>query len=103
MYGEGLKFDPIGVIDYEYLLHKKIRDTRSPSFDGRSLSYDLSGNLEDNNPRSAKRQLIELMFTMITTCHECIVNSKGEFEGPSPDEVALLKAARNVGFNFIST
>ncbi len=42
------------------------------------------------------------MFTMIITCHECILNAKGEFEGPSPDEVALLKAARNVGFKFIS-
>jgi magnesium-transporting ATPase (P-type) len=43
------------------------------------------------------------MFTMIATCHECIPDGKGSFEGPSPDEVALLKAAANVGFKFIST
>ena len=39
---------------------------------------------------------------MIATCHECIPNEKGEFEGPSPDEVALLKAAYQVGFKFVS-
>ena len=39
---------------------------------------------------------------MIATCHECVTNSKGEYEGPSPDEVALLLAARNVGFRFLS-
>jgi magnesium-transporting ATPase (P-type) len=42
------------------------------------------------------------MFTMIATCHECVTNSKGEYEGPSPDEVALLLAASKVGFKFIS-
>ena len=42
------------------------------------------------------------MFTMIATCHECVANSKGEYEGPSPDEVALLLAARKVGFRFLS-
>lgn len=70
MYGEELSFDPVGVIDYEELVHRKLRDTINPSFDGRNLSYDLSGSIEDqNNPKSSKRQLIELMFTMITTCH----------------------------------
>lgn len=42
------------------------------------------------------------MFTMIATCHECVASSKGEYEGPSPDEVALLLAAKKVGFRFIS-
>lgn len=48
-------------------------------FDGRSLSYDLSGqqHLDERNSQSTQSQLIELMFTMITTCHECIVNNKG--------------------------
>lgn len=50
----------------------------------------------------SQRQLIELMFTIMTTCHECIPNSKGEYEGPSPDEVALLKAAKEIGFKFLS-
>lgn len=42
------------------------------------------------------------MFTIIATCHECVTNSKGDYEGPSPDEVALLLAARKVGFRFLS-
>ena len=41
---------------------------------------------------------------MITTCHECLREKNGEgFHGPSPDEVALLSAAKKVGFEFMST
>jgi magnesium-transporting ATPase (P-type) len=39
---------------------------------------------------------------MIATCHECVPCEKGGFEGPSPDEVALLNAAYEVGFKFLS-
>lgn len=40
------------------------------NFDGRSLSYEMSLNSqEDSSDKVAKRQLIELMFTMIATCH----------------------------------
>jgi magnesium-transporting ATPase (P-type) len=50
-----------------------------------------------------KRELIELIFLMITTCHECVPSSKGGYEGPSPDEVALVNAAAMVGFKFVSS
>ncbi len=39
---------------------------------------------------------------MITTCHECITGGDN-YQGPSPDEVALLKAAKKIGFEFLST
>ena len=38
---------------------------------------------------------------MITTCHECLRENNG-YQGPSPDEVALLNAAKNVGFEFMN-
>jgi magnesium-transporting ATPase (P-type) len=64
------------------------------------------------------------MFFIITTCHECLrdkaftstpsVSSKSKndadeaeetsvYQGPSPDEVALLNAAKKIGFEFVST
>ena len=42
------------------------------------------------------------MFLMIATCHEC-VPEKDSYEGPSPDEVALVKAAAKIGFKFVSS
>ncbi len=44
IYGEELKFDPVGVIDYENLLHKKLKESKSVNFDDRSLSYDLASS-----------------------------------------------------------
>jgi magnesium-transporting ATPase (P-type) len=41
-----------------------------------------------------------LYFTLLATCHECVVETKGEnssiieYEGPSPDEICLVSAAR---------
>lgn len=40
---------------------------------------------------------------MIITCHECVPSTKGGYEGPSPDEVALVSAASLAGFKFISS
>lgn len=34
---------------------------------------------------------------MIATCHECIVTGD-HYQGPSPDEVALVLAAKKIGF-----
>ena len=49
------------------------RDSSKDSrFDSRGLSYDLSGNNNNNSQikgGNSQRQLIELMFTMIATCH----------------------------------
>ena len=96
MYGEQIKIAPIGVIDYEGLMKRGSmnRQSKESYFSSRGLSYDLSGNhRQSGDIKNTQRQLIELMFTMIATCHESIPNDKGEFEGPSPDEAALLKAA----------
>jgi magnesium-transporting ATPase (P-type) len=57
---------------------------------------------EEESILHSKKSMIELIFLMIATCHECVRNEKGGFEGPSPDEVALLKAAEKVGFRFLS-
>ena len=41
---------------------------------------------------------------MITTCHECLRENDGNgYHGPSPDEVALLIAAKKIGFEFMKT
>lgn len=34
---------------------------------------------------------------MIATCHECLTQNNS-YHGPSPDEVALLNAAKKIGF-----
>lgn len=60
-------------------------------------------NREQNQQKDEGKRMIELIFVMITTCHQCVPSSNGGFEGPSPDEVALLKAAEKVGFKFLST
>ena len=39
---------------------------------------------------------------MIATCHECL-NQNDSYHGPSPDEVALVTAAKKVGFQFVNT
>mgnify|MGYP002382337796 CR=1 FL=1 len=44
---------------------------------------------------------IELVLVGMTTCHSCVAAGE-DFEGPSPDEVALLRAAKQAGFRFIS-
>jgi hypothetical protein len=65
------------------LLRRNSRQVQpSSNFDHRTLSYDFSGSLSEKERKekkeeNPKRELIELMFTMIATCHECIPNAQG--------------------------
>lgn len=43
IYGEELQYDPIGVINYDFLA-KRNSSHKSLNFDKRSLSYELSGS-----------------------------------------------------------
>ena len=89
--------------DYQRLSTRyMMEDERNAaSFDSRVLTYDLAINRAEEDKNYSKKQLIELAFFMICTCHECVPSGEG-FEGPSPDEVALLKAAKQIGFTFLS-
>ena len=78
MYGQELVYDPVGVIDYSMLIggikmrHSKQSDSY---FEDKTLNYDLVSNKNqkdgqnENEGEQSKGQLIELMFTMIATCH----------------------------------
>lgn len=47
------------------------------------------------------REIAEHFLLTLSLCHECIVESNGvSFQGPSPDEVTLVDAARHLGYNF---
>ena len=42
----------------------------------------------------------------MTICHECRADSSSEggeiiYSGPSPDEIAIISAARNIGYKFL--
>ena len=40
----------------------------------------------------------------ISLCHECIIESNGvSYQGPSPDEVTLVDAARHLGYAFLKS
>lgn len=57
---------------------------------------------------SHKSQAVSWFFTCLATCHEVVVQTDGEsngnatYSGMSPDEVALVSAARDVGITFQS-
>lgn len=49
--------------------------------------------------------MYEFMKAMLT-CHEVVCelsNSKIKYQGPSPDEIALVEAARDLGFELQKT
>jgi magnesium-transporting ATPase (P-type) len=97
IYGEDLTLAAFDQIDYERLSTRyEVSHLEEHPFDPRRLNYDLGGG------SLARRQMIELIFLAICTCHECVPSEGSDYEGPSPDEVALLKAAKRVGFRFVS-
>jgi hypothetical protein len=72
LYGDNLELPPIEEnINYERF-SSRLSDTNIKiNFDSRTLNYDLREG-DDGSSKQAKTQLIELIFTMIATCHECV-------------------------------
>ncbi len=54
-----------------------------------------------NNPSHENYQNIERFLTLLSICHTIIVDEKtGRYNASSPDELALVNAARFFGFEF---
>jgi len=82
------------------------------SFTNTQLSYPIlnskmSNELYKINSQSA---LCFEFFKMLSTCHECVVDSDKNtdynmlrYQGPSPDEITLVDAARHLGFVFLGS
>jgi hypothetical protein len=68
-------------IDYNRLSSRRSEfSITNFNFDSRALSYDLLADDEvGGQSKQSKKLLIELIFTMIATCHECVPASKGGF------------------------
>lgn len=68
------------------------------------------GNIENTSERQTPQAAAALghhmtdFFTNICLCHSLILDDSGgdlpNYQGPSPDEVALVDAARQIGFEF---
>jgi magnesium-transporting ATPase (P-type) len=66
--------------------------------------FDRSGQkvFEINN----QKELIYEMLQIMAICHECIIEKKKDngyihYQGQSPDEIAIVDAARHIGFKFL--
>jgi magnesium-transporting ATPase (P-type) len=59
------------------------------------------------NTVTSYQELLMEFFTAATVCHECIVETDSEghhnFQGPSPDEIAICKGARDIGCTFLGS
>lgn len=80
IYGEGLNSAPIGEnINFERLSSRfsRVAEDSKDHFDSKTLSYDLAIEDKEKGDKHRKRQLIELIFMMIATCHECVPAAKG--------------------------
>jgi magnesium-transporting ATPase (P-type) len=54
----------------------------------------------------SQRALMYEFMKALCVCHEVVCelsNSQLKFQGPSPDEIALVEAARDVGFELQKT
>lgn len=65
----------------------------------------LSLSLKDSKGReelrvSSTSQLAHYFLLCLSLCHDCLLD-KGEYVGPSPDEVALVETARQLGYAFV--
>lgn len=88
-------------------LRKIIKDPNISSIDmeGYQLKFfDGNGNL--SYQILTQKDLVHEMLQMMATCHECIIEKHKEseyihYQGQSPDEIALVDAARHLGFKFL--
>ncbi|CAG8497060.1 14530_t:CDS:2 [Acaulospora morrowiae] len=80
-------------------LKKSGKHTKKPFFD-RELSLDMQST--DQNRSGAIRDF----FTLLAICHTVLVNTNADgeqvYKAQSPDEAALVQAAKDVGYTFRS-
>ena len=59
----------------------------------------LADNLESGWDATLGHHMTDF-FTNLCLCHSLIIEEDGSYQGPSPDEVALVDAARQLGYEF---
>ena len=79
LYGENLTLAPLEEnINYERLSSRYSEGIKpSYNFDSRTLNYELCEDDKEGTSKATKKQLIELIFIMIATCHECVPTATG--------------------------
>ena len=56
---------------------------------------------------TSRKQLTDEFLTLLSSCHDCMVDISKEdkrilhYEGPSPDEICLVSAARQQDYVFL--
>ena len=84
----------------------KIREALEAEKD-QNLNVTISGGDGKKYQISNNKQLIREFLLLLSTCHDCMVNISKEdknvlnYEGPSPDEVCLVSAARQQDYIFL--
>nr|CAG8444524.1 7873_t:CDS:10 [Entrophospora candida] len=70
------------------------------------VDSELSKDLSSDNSDSARAKVINDFFTLLAICHTVLISTgpDGEiqYKAQSPDEAALVQAAKDVGFTFCS-
>ena len=87
--------NPLSFIDTK--LHLDI--TKNKSLKDLNTSWPSFGDKDQN-----QSTLIINFFTLLAVCHTVLIESKEtsfEYKAQSPDEAALVNAAKNVGFTFV--
>ena len=84
------------------LLEEEGEEEDSKFFNEEEINYRLAKDFTLKN----MRDLAVEYFKLLSTCHECLLdsqtnNSMLRYQGPSPDEIALVDTARHMGFTFL--
>lgn len=105
-----------GIVDERSNIIYEFNDTRLRKLikAGTGNSMEMEGFPVRFNDRSGQtvfeinnqKELVHEMLQMMATCHECIIERKKEtgyihYQGQSPDEIAIVDAARHLGFKFL--
>lgn len=89
---------------------KRLRSLLRKEGTGKEESFKFRGpNREVLYRIENLQQLVEDFFLILSINHDCMVEEEGEaeglvnYQGPSPDEVALVDTARHMGYQFKNT
>lgn len=120
-----LKYFTIGNSTYEGILEIKGPDTSKYSDVGEFYDERIDKALQNNSQLaksyeivsddgldsyriSTERELVDEYLTLASTCHDCVIEITDDaeiinYEGPSPDEICLVTAAKQQGYVFLGT
>ncbi|TPX57373.1 hypothetical protein PhCBS80983_g03846 [Powellomyces hirtus] len=91
-------------------MRRRMKELGGEKYAGEKLSFvdaDVVKHIQDNNVQSRR---IREFFTLLAVCHTVLVEKPDpasenanalEYKAQSPDEAALVAAARDVGFSFL--